>query len=313
MSKTYDLIIIGGSAAGLSAALFAVRRGLKTLVLTKDIGGQLSSTVDVENYPGIQYIEGFNLASEMQNQAEAQGAKIILDEVKLITKKAKLITVKTNQQEYQAKTLILAHGKTPRSLNIPGEKEFLGRGVSYCAGCDIKNFKNKEIVIVGGGSAAFEGAKLAGKICKKIYLIHRNDTFRAEKVTIEGVKKMPNVEIITNSQLHEIIGDKNGVNKIMTKTGNEMREISAQGVFIEIGFEIQRGFTEKLVETDNINQIIVNHKQETSTVGIFAAGDVTNVPYNQAIISAAEGAKAALSAWSYLNNNKPVGGDWGKI
>jgi len=314
MIKNYDLIIVGGSAAGLSAALFAVRRGLKTLVITKDIGGQLSSTVDVENYPGIQYIEGFKLATEMQKQAEAQGAEILMSEVSAITKTGKGIELQAGEQKHFAKTLILAHGKTPRSLNIPGEKEFLGRGVSYCAGCDVEDYKGKDVIIVGGGSAAFEGAHLAAKICPQVYLVHRNNNFRAEAVTVEAVKRLPNVKIITDAELVEIFGDvSHQVRGAMVKVKGEQTEIIAKGVFIEIGFEIQRGFTEGLVKTDKLNQIIVSATQETSSPGIFAAGDITNVPYNQAIISAGEGAKAALAAWSYINGGKVVGADWGKL
>ncbi len=324
MDKLYDVVIVGGSAAGLSAALFATRRNLKTVVITKDIGGQLSSTLDVENYPGIQYIEGFNLAVEMRNQAEAAGAKIIIDSVENIKQADKkdglYFSIKTASNKINGKTVILAYGKTPRSLGIAGEKEFLGKGVSYCTGCDINKYSGQEVIIVGGGSAAFEGAKLAAKICSQVYLVHRNDKFRAEDITVKDVRSLANVKIITNAEVKEILGEKQvqaAVIKTENKTENNPKnneqKIPTNAVFIEIGFEVNRSLTENLVKLDQQNQIIVNEKQETSIAGIFAAGDVTNIPYNQAIISAGEGAKAALSAYSFINEGKPFGADWGKV
>jgi len=305
----YDVIIIGGGPAGLSAAIYSSRRALKTLVISRDIGGQIAKTPDIENYPGIDKISGIELANRLKAQTERFGAEIIFEETVKIEKKENEFLVHTLRNKYEAKTVILASGKKPRELGIPGENEFKGRGVSYCATCDVPFFKNKTLVVAGGGNSALDAALLASKYCKKVYLVHRRDTFSGEQVLIDTVKFTKNIEMVFNSQVKEIKGEKI-VNKIVLSND---KEIETDGIIIEIGFIVDHSLVEDLVELDEKKQVMVNNIQETSEPGIFAAGDLTQTPYKQAIISAAEGAKAALSCYDYLQKlqgKRGILADW---
>ncbi len=322
----YDVIIIGGACAGLSAATYAGRRALKTLVITKDIGGQIATTPSVENYPAIDFIGGPELAQAMQAQALKWGAKITYDEVSAITKRGeKDFLITGGKGEYSAKAIILAYGKTPRSMNIPGEKEYAGKGVSYCVTCDAPLYKNRTTIVVGGGNSAMEGALILAKICQKVYLVHRRDEFRGEAVLLEQIKNEPKIELVLSSVPHEVLGDgKYGTGLVVasaTVTPNEdgsypteaLRTIEAHGVFVEIGFIVNSGLIRELVDLDKMNQVITNKKMETSTSGVFAAGDLTDSPYKQAVVSAGEGATAALTAYSYINDGQAPGVDWSSV
>lgn len=313
MEEQYDLIIIGGACAGLAAGLYAARRAMKTLILTKDIGGQIATTPSVENYPGIDFITGSDLAKAMQDQAVKWGSELVFDEVLKLEKRGELDFVVTgNVQEYYAKSLILAYGKTPRNLGVPGEKEYSGRGVSYCVTCDAPLFKGKTVAIIGGGNSAMEGALILAKICPKVYLVHRRDKFRGEEVHLRQIDENPAIEKILSSVSTDVIGDGQFVTGLRVEdvgTG-QSREITVDGVFVEIGFIVNSSLIENLVELDKLKQVITNNHQETSTSGIFAAGDITDTPFKQAVISAGEGTKAALSAYSYVNGGKPIGVDW---
>lgn len=307
----YDVIIVGGGPAGLTAALYASRRSLKTLVLTRDIGGQAAKTFDIENYPGIIFATGIELTEIFKKQAENFGAEIKFEETKKITPEKNIFKIETLNNVYEAKTIILAFGKQPRELNVEGEQEFQGRGVSYCATCDMPFFKNKTVAIVGGGNSALDAALLAAKNCEKVYLIHRRDEFRAENILIEKAKNSKNIEIILNSNIQKIKG-KNVVESIIIESG---KEINVSGVFAEIGYVVDRSLVENLVELNDKNQVIVDSNQNTSIPGIFAAGDLTTTIYKQIVISAGEGAKAALSVYDYIQKNEGktgIAGDWGK-
>lgn len=311
-----DVAIIGAAAAGLSAALFSVRRGLKTIVIAKDIGGQLASTVDVENYPGIDYITGYELAQNMAKQAQKHGAEIIIDEVTAITVNSDQdITITTNNSTVTAKALIIALGKTPRSLNVPGEKELFGKGVSHAASVEMPKYVDKTVVIVGGGGSAFEAARLAIKVAKKVILVHRNQSFRAEATVVEEVKQSPKITLLLDSEIEQINGaDKvEGVTikRIANGTDATTADYPCDAVLIEVGFEIKRDLLQGLLALSPQNNIIVDANGATSVPGIYAAGDITDRPHNQAIISAGEGANAALSAFTYITG-KPAGADWGQ-
>lgn len=297
----YDIIIVGGGAAGLSAALYTSRRTLKTLVITKDLGGQAATTPKIENYPGIHHVEGTALMRDFMEQAQKYGAEFIFDEVIGLIKNEDF-EVKTENGTYQAKSVILAFGLTPRNLDVPGERKLGGKGVCYCATCDAPLYKGKEVAVIGGGSAALDAAILLSKIAAKVYLIHRRDAFRGEQVLLERLKTLKNLEIILNSKVKEIKGEKT-VEKLVVVDVNdesEEREISLQGVFVEIGFIAKTGWLGDLVEFNDKKEIIANKDCETKTTGLFAAGDVTNVGYKQVVISAGEGAKAGLRAYQYL-------------
>lgn len=313
MEDTYDVVIIGGACAGLTAGLYASRRALKTVVITKDIGGQIATTPTVENYPGIGSIGGPELSLAMHEQALQWGAEIVFDEVASIQKRGEQdFLVHAANQDYQGRSIILAYGKTPRNLDIPGEKEYAGRGVSYCVTCDAPLFKGKNVVVVGGGNSAMEGALVLSQICHKVYLVHRRDGFRGEKVLLDRIEQTGNIEKVLSCVSKEIVGDGRKVTGlIVTKLDcDEERLLNTDAIFVEIGFTVNSALVENLVNLDNLKQIITNNRQETSESGIFAAGDLTDTPYKQAIISAGEGAKAALSAYSYLNQGKPIGVDW---
>lgn len=306
----YDVIIIGGGPAGLTAAIYASRRSLKTLVLTRDIGGQAAKTFDIENYPGIVHTTGPALAATMKEQAENFGTEIKFEEVKKIEIKGKSFSVAANGSQYESKTIIIASGKKPRELDVPGEEEFKGRGVTYCATCDAPFFRNKTVTVVGGGNSALDAALLCAEIAEKVYIVHRSE-FSGEGVMIEKVKKSKNIEIILSDEITSISGD-GVVKSIKLKSG---REINTAGVIVEVGYVIDTSLFSDLVKINEKNQIITDLSQNTSVPGIFAVGDLTEAPYKQIVIAAGEGAKAALSAYDYImkeEGKKGILGDWGK-
>jgi len=306
--QIFDVIIIGGGPAGLSAATYATRRSLKTLVLTSDIGGQISKSSHVENYPGYEGITGINLAMAFYNQAKKFGAAITFEEAKEIIKKDNLFEVKTHLKSYQCRALILAFGKKPRELGIPSEKEFRGKGVTYCATCDAPFFKDKTVIVVGGGNSALDAALLSATYSKKVYLIHRSQ-FRAEQILLDKVNQLKNITVMTETEIKEIIGhDK--VESVMLSNGEK---IETDGIIVEIGFVVDRSLITGFLETDEKGQVITNEMQETSVTGVFAAGDLTTTPYKQVVIAAGEGAKAALACFDFIQKHsgkKGILADW---
>lgn len=304
--KEYDVIVVGGSAAGMTAAIYAARRELKTLVLTKDIGGQVSITSSIENYPGIDKIDGVELAKTFERQAKNFGAEILMEDVVAVdevdTGAAKKTFVVKSDEEYRARTVIIAIGKTPRSLDVPGEDEFTGKGISYCATCDAPLFRDKTVAVVGGGNAAFDAALLLSKIASKVYLVHRRAEFRAFEGVVEEAKETENIEFVLNSAVEEIKGG-DFVESIIVKNteSGESKELVVDGVFVEIGSEVDTNFVKHLVELDENKQIKTNKNAETSHPGIFAAGDVTDTAFKQIIVAAGEGCRAALAAYNYIH------------
>lgn len=311
----YDVIIIGAGPAGLTAAIYTTRRAMKTLVISQDIGGQVATTPDVENYPGFDYIEGPDLMQKFHKQAEKFGAEFVFEEIKEIKKQGDTFEAISNTKTYQARAVILAFGLTHRHLGVPGEEEFGGKGVSYCATCDAPLFKGKDVAVVGGGSSALDAALLLSKIANKVYLVHRRDQFRGEEVLVERVKKDDNIEILYNSKVAAIKGEQlvNSMVVADVKDETKTNEVKLSGVFIEIGFQVKGDLVKELIEVDDNKQIVISRDNETSVPGLLAAGDVTTIQYKQIIISAGEGAKAALQAYKYLNSGKNlnIGVDWG--
>lgn len=292
----YDVIIIGGGIAGLTAAIFAARRDLKTLVISIDIGGQMAKTRDIENWPGELKADGIKICSDSKTQAEAFGAEFKYEQAIRIDCSEKIHTVKTNNNEYKTRSIILAFGKIPRTLNIPGEDKFVGRGVSYCVNCDGPFFRGKDVAVVGGGSAAIDAAIYMSGVANKVYLIHRRDEFRAEEVLVKKARAMSNIEFCLNDEVAKVEGEQT-VEGIVLKSG---REIKISGLFIEAGYVVNNSLVEKITKCDDKGQIIVDENQKTSCPGIYAAGDMTSKPYQQMIIAAGEGATAALSAYDYI-------------
>ena len=302
--EAYDVIVIGGGPAGLSAGIYAERYGLKTLVIAADIGGQMATADLVQNWPGFLEISGIELMNKLYEHAKLVGCKIILEPVKKIQKPQKSgdnYIIKTDNSEYLAKAVIAASGQSRRKLNVPGEEEFAGKGVSYCATCDGAFFRNKIVAVVGGGDAAAKAAYLLSKNAKKVYMFVRGDKMRAEPANIQHITNNPKVEIMMNTEIASIVGEKK-VEKVVLKNGSK---IALDGVFIEIGGTPNSWLFEDIgVKTDNAKNIIVTERMETNLPGFFAAGDVTNflVDFRQGIVSSAMGAIAAHSAVNFLKH-----------
>lgn len=302
-----NAIIIGSGPAGYTAALYLARGGYEPLVIAGALtpGGQLVNTTEVENFPGFpDGIMGPDLMDNMREQAEKFGAEVEYDDVVSVDLSGDVKTVTTDVGEtYQAKTVIITTGSSYRHLGIPGEEEFSGHGVSYCATCDGFFFKDKPIVVVGGGDSAMEEADFLSRFGSSVTLIHRRDTFRASKIMLERVKKNEKINIITNAQVSEILGDDAGVKSIRitdTVTGEES-SLDVNGVFIAIGHVPQSGFLGGAVALDEDGYILVDGATtKTSLPGVFAAGDAVDKIYRQAISAAGMGCRATLDAQAYL-------------
>ena len=313
----YDLIIIGAGMAGFSAAIFASRRGLKTLVIGKDIGGQANYTDLIENYPGVEETGGFELASTIKSQAEKFGAEFLSAEVNNLKKTSAGFVITAYGKQYKSQSVILAYGKTPQDLGVLGENQFKGRGVSYCANCDAPLFKNKVVAVVGIGDIAADAAILSARYAKKVYVLSKSDKFTAHPALTKSLFKKKNVELVPFVQVEEIKG-KDWVESMQLKnlkTGQPFK-LPVEGILVELGYVVDSHLVENIVELDNEGQIIIGSDQATKVPGIFAAGDATNRPYKQAAISAGEGAAAALAVYDWLMRQKGGAGltsDWTQI
>ncbi|RLC37687.1 thioredoxin-disulfide reductase [candidate division Kazan bacterium] len=296
----YDVVIVGAGAAGLSAALYTSRRRLKTLILSKDMGGQTATTMDIENYPGVDFSTGPDLMKNFAAQAKKFGAELVLDEVIGISRDGQKFSVSTKSgKTYSAKAIILGLGKRPRELDVAGEEKFRNKGVVYCATCDAPLFKDKIVAVIGGGNAAFDSALLLSKIAAKVYLIHRRNEFRAENILVERAKQTDKIEFILNAIVDSIEG-KDFVDSVVISTPSGKKTLAVEGVFVEIGQIVPSSFIKGLVELNDAGEIIIDNVNQTSASGIFAAGDATIVPFKQMVVSAGEGAKAALAAYNYI-------------
>lgn len=313
-AENYDVVIIGGGPSGLTAAIYTTRRSLKTLVITKDIGGQLSLTDDVENYPGFESIGGLDLSTKFQQQAAKTGSEFLFEEVVSLEKNGSSdykFTVKTSTgKEIKAKAVILGFGLTPRNLNVPGETELTGKGVTYCATCDGPLYRGKNVVVVGGGNSALDAAEYLSKLAKKVYLLVRKDKFRGEQVLAQQVHDAENVEVIFNANTKEIKGKDRVESLVYVTDDGKETEIEVDGIFIEIGHIAKTDWLKDVVDRSDRGEIKISIDNETSEAGIFAAGDVTTITYKQAVISAGEGCKAALQAYRYIQGDQPLVPDW---
>ncbi|MCL7392500.1 MAG: FAD-dependent oxidoreductase [Thaumarchaeota archaeon] len=297
----YDIIIVGGGAAGLTAALYATRQGLKTLVVAKDIGGQLTLVSQIENYPGIKAIAGLELAQSIKEQAEEFGAEFVYDEAIGISQLDNAFRISTKVSgDYDTLAVILAFGKTPRSLGVPGEDRLVGRGVSYCAICDAPLFRGKKVAVVGWGEHAFKAVKVLRAYGNKVYIIHRGEAKLTDEELVRESESM-NVVYMPNSVVLEIKGDTRVRSIVLknAKTGEE-GELEVDGVFVEMGYTAKTDWVKGFVQLNENGEIVTDKLGMTSRPGVFAAGDVTDILYKQAVIAAAQGAIAALSAYNYI-------------
>lgn len=303
----YDLIIIGGGPAAIAAGIYAARKKIKTLIVAKEWGGQVAKTGIIENYPGFETIPGPQLVDKLiqhlkkykidiKENTEAKKIKLVNDDI---------IEVKINEEVYQSKTAIIATGGIPRKLQVPGEDEFAGKGVTYCSICDAPLFKDKNVAVVGGGNSGLEAALDLLKYASKIYLLEAMQKLGGDKFLQDKIKKESEINIITNASVKEIKGDKFVTGLVyQDKQSNKETELSLQGVFIEIGWVANSSLIENMVELNERKEIKIDGRNKTSKPNIFAAGDVTDVSHKQLIIATGEGAKAALNAYDYINKIK---------
>ena len=299
----YDLIIIGAGPAGITASVYAARKKIEFLVISKDVGGQAAWSGDIDNYTGYQCITGPELAAKFEEHMRKYDIPLKVDEtVRDISKTGQVITVTTDKASYEARSVIIASGKRTKELNVPGEKEFKNRGLTYCATCDGPLFANKDVAVIGGGNSALDAVLQLRRIAKRIYLVNIIDTLSGDAVMREQVEVDSSVMVLNSAQVTGILGDKfvNGI-KILRQGKEEA--LAVQGVFVEIGLLPNSEFA-KVIEKNQLQEIIINCHNETNIPGIFAAGDVTDVPEKQIIIAAGEGSKACLSAFRYLVQHK---------
>lgn len=298
----YDLIIVGAGPAGMTAGIYAARREMRTLIIGSEVGGQLVWASEIENYPGFAKIDSFELIENMRKQTLAAGAELKIDEVKKIERlDSGNFMLYTSRDSYEAQAVVIAMGLSPRRLAVPGEVEYNGKGVSYCANCDGPFFKGKTVAVVGGGNSALDAAEILSKIAANVYLIHRGPEFKGFESLVDEVKTRPNIEIIMNSEVESIKGEgKVEAVNIINSQDKQTREIKLDGIFIEVGRIASTDLVADLVERNSGNQIVINEKGETKTPGLYAAGDVTACETKQITVAVGQATIATLSAYQYL-------------
>ncbi|MEM2761116.1 MAG: FAD-dependent oxidoreductase [Nitrososphaerales archaeon] len=315
MVEEYDVIIIGAGVAGLTAALYASRQKVKTLVISQDLGGQLNLIPRLENYPGFMLTSGDLFARTIENQVTTFGGTVLYDFVQSVEKSEDGFLVKAPNREFACRALVLAVGKLPRELGFDNEKMLVNRGLSYCTKCDAPFYQGRIAATVGVGSYLVESALLLSKMARKVYVIYRTSKMAGDKDLIAALEKRENIEHVPNSEIVELKGTGNLQALVVKDSSGNMRELTVDGLFVEMGSKINVEFVKHLVKTNPKGEIEVNELCETSHAGIFAAGDATNMPYKQVIIAAGEGAKAGISAYNYLQRlaGKPgIRADWKK-
>ena len=302
--ESWDLIIIGGGAAGLAAGIYAARSGLKTLVLEEKMaGGTTADAPLVENYPGFQSITGMELAQKMVAQCKGTGVIIReFEKVLSLDLNGEKKIVKTNRTVLETEAVIIASGSHYREIGVPGEKEFLGRGMSYCGICDGPLFKGKHVLVVGGGNSALITALYIAGLASEVKVAHRRDAFRAEEALVKALKEKANIEILWNSEVKEIKGEKL-VNKvtIFNRNTGEIKELLVDGVFVQVGETPNSQLAKEAgVEVDKDGYVMIDIRQRTNIAGVYAAGDVTNHPVKQVGTAVGQGISAALEAYGYI-------------
>lgn len=302
MDKVYDVVIAGSGPAGLTAAIYAERAELQTIVIEKEIasGGQVLNTYEVDNYPGLPGINGYDLGMKFREHADRLGAEFVTDDVVRVERADGLFTVVCGEGSYTAKTVIIATGASHRKLGVPGEEELTGMGVSYCATCDGAFFRNRVTAVVGGGDVAIEDAIFLSRMCKKVYLIHRRDELRGARTLQTQLFALENVEVVWDSVVEKINGEEQVESVTIKNVKTEKaEELPVDGVFLAVGINPQSGAFDGLVEMDH-GYIKAGEDCETSVPGIFAAGDVRTKQLRQVSTAVADGANAITSVERYL-------------
>ncbi len=314
MKAHYDLLIIGGGPAGMTAAIYATRRKLDTLLVAKVIGGQTAWSADIENYLGFTMVTGPDLTAQFYKHVKRfddDNATFDLE----VVEGQEVVHLEQLQDGWLAKlsdgqvltvgAVIIAAGKNPRMLNIPGEKKLMGRGVTFCATCDAPLYKGKVVAVVGGGNSALDATLQLKKICPKVYAVTINPALTGEQVMVDAVMGSDNVTVLTERDAVEILGGTQvtGLRVKHRQTG-EVEELAVGGIFEEIGYEPATDFLQGVVELNQAHEVVIDTLNQTSAPGVFAAGDITTVPEKQIVVAAGEGAKAALQAYAYLTRQR---------
>ncbi len=304
----YDLIIIGSGPAGLSAAVYGKRAGLEVLVIEKNYmsGGQVLNTYEVDNYLGLPGINGFDMGMQFREHADKLGVEHVEGEV-IGIEDGRVKKVITTDKEYEAYAVILAMGASHAHLNVPGEVELTGRGVSYCATCDGAFYRGKTVAVVGGGDVALEDAVYLARFCEKVYLIHRRDEFRGAKILQKQVEALENIEVLYSYTVEEICGEET-VSKLVIKDvkSGETKDLAVEGIFIAVGIVPATNWLPDWIEKDEKGYVVATEEGETSVTGIYAAGDIRTKALRQIITAVADGANAAVRAGQYVNEVKII-------
>jgi thioredoxin reductase (NADPH) len=303
----YDIIIIGAGVSGFAGAMYAGRLNMKTLVLGEIPGGVIITTDTVENYPGFKKLTGQELADNIRNHAMEYDVDFVQEKVSKVTKKKDCISVEAAGKKYQGKTILFATGTKHRKLNIPGEKEFENKGVHVCALCDGFFFKDKVVAVIGGSDSAAKEALVLNQMAKKVYIIYRGDKIRPEPVNMERVNKAKKIEIINNTNVLEVKGDKMVTSIVLDKAFKGKKELKLSGIFTSIGLIPLSDLAKDLgVKLNKKKEIIINRNAETNIPGVYAAGDIGDTKFKQAITGVAEAVLGAYSAYEYVNTHEFV-------
>jgi len=300
----YDLIIIGAGPAGITAAIYAARRKIKFLMIGLDIGGQVSWSPEVDNYPGTPDLSGVELTKRFFGHLNDYKVKVRMEDVKDIKRKGKVLLVQTKKNVYESKAVLIASGKKPKKLNVPGEGELLGKGLSYCATCDAPLYKDKTVAVIGGGNSGLEASLFLAKYARRVYLMDINEKLGGETYLKDKVLQNKKISYINKMKVTEILGE-GFVSGLKYEREGKHMVLKLQGIFVEIGLISQCDFCE-IVKRNKWGEIMIfrstkTHEENmTSVPGVFAAGDVTDTPVKQIVVAAGEGAKAALASFEYI-------------
>lgn len=299
-AKEFDVVIVGGGPAGASAAIYTARKGLRTAIVAQKVGGQVAETVGIENLIGTKYTEGVRLAADLEKHVRSYPIELMEHRrVERLEKGERKRLHLKGGEVIETSAVIVATGARWRELGVPGEKEFLGRGVAFCPHCDGPFYKGRPVAVIGGGNSGVEAAIDLAGICSHVTLLEYGEALRADAVLVKNLEALPNTTVITSARTTEIVGGAEGVTglKYQDRVSEEMREVALEGVFVQIGLVPNSAVFKDVVETNRFGEIVIDERGRTSEPGIYAAGDVTTVPFKQIVIAMGEGAKAALSAF----------------